>query len=73
MRYCERVEFFGKKMLLLERMEVRWKSDNEDEGVQYTFQDYVIKGCTSQDVIQVSSIIQLAVRILVKDMTVLIK
>ena len=41
-----------------------WKSDNTDEGFHYTFQDCIIKGYTFQDVIQVYSIIQLAVRII---------
>ena len=49
-------------MSLLGIMEVRQKSDIEDEGFEYMFQDYVIKGYTSQYVVQVSSIIQLTVR-----------
>ena len=41
-----------------------WKSDNKDESVQYTFQDYVIKGYISQDAIYVFSIIKLVIRII---------
>ena len=44
-----------KRISLLRMVEVRWKRDNV---VQYTFQEYIIKGCIFQDVIQASSIIQ---------------
>ena len=48
-----------KRISLLRMVEVRWKRDNV---VQYTFQDYIIKGCIFQDVIHASSIIQRVVR-----------
>ena len=49
---------------LLGIMEAIWKSNNKDESVQYTFQDYVIKGYISQDTIYLSSIIKLVIRII---------
>ena len=53
-----------KGISLLGIMEAMWKSDNKDESVQYTFQDYVIKGYISQDAIYVFSIIKLVIRII---------
>ena len=41
-------------------MEIRWKVDGEVSGFEYLFVDYVIKGYSGQDHVQVAYIIQLA-------------
>lgn len=58
MRYREgQVEYYGKKgMSLLGMMEVRWKVDGDDSGFEYSFVDYVVKGYTSQDHVQVAAV-----------------
>ena len=48
-------------MSLLGIMEIRWKVDGEVSGYEYSFVDYVMKGYSGQDSLQVSAVIQLAV------------
>ena len=48
-------------MNLLGIMEITWKVDEEVSGFGYPFVDYVIKGYSSQDHVQVAAVIQLAV------------
>ena len=63
MSYCQvQVDYFGKKVIsLLVMMEVRWKVDGKIIGFEYSFVDYVIKGYSGQDHVQVASVIQLSV------------
>ena len=63
MRYCEvQVDYFGETgMTLLGIMEIRWKVDGEVSRFEYSFVSYVVKGCSIQDHVQVSAVIQLAV------------
>ena len=44
-------------MSLLGIMEIRWKVDGEVSGFEYLFVDYVIKGYSGQDHVQVAYII----------------
>ena len=48
-------------MVLLVFMEIRWKVDGEVSGFEYSFFDYVIKGYSGQDCLQVADVIHLAV------------
>jgi hypothetical protein len=67
MKYREgQVEYFGKKgMSLLGTMQVRWVVDiNGDGGFQYAFVDYVVKGYSGQDHIQVCAVIQQMVQLI---------
>ena len=50
-----------KGMGLLGIMEIRRKFDGEVSGFEYSFFDYVIKGYSGQDHVQVSVVTQLAV------------
>ena len=63
MRYREgQVDYYGKKgILFLGFMNISWKSDGEVSGFEYSFIDYLIKGYSGQDNLQVSDVIQLAV------------
>ena len=63
MRYQEvHVDYYGKKcMSLLVNMEIRWKVGGEVSGLKYLFVDYLIKGYSGQDHVQVLAIIQLTV------------
>ena len=63
MTYQEgQVYYFGKRgMSLLGIMEIRWKVGGEFSGFEYLVVDYVIKGYSDQDHVQVVSVIQLAV------------
>ena len=47
-------------MNLLVIMEIRWKVDGGVSGFEYSFADYVIKGYSGQDHLQLSDVIQLA-------------
>ena len=48
-------------MSLLGFMEIRWKVDGEVSGFEYLFVDYVTKGYSGQDHVQVAAVIQQAV------------
>lgn len=57
------VEYYGKQgMSLLGAMHVRWIVEDDDDGFQYTFTDYFIKGYSAQDNVQVCGCIQTMVR-----------
>ena len=57
-----KVDCYGKKgMSLLVFMERRWKVDGEVSGFEYSFVDFVIKGCSGQDHVQVIAVTQVAV------------
>ena len=60
MMHCEgQVDYFGKKcMSLLGMMEVRRKVDGKISGFKYSFVDYIIKGKSGQDHVQVVAVIQ---------------
>ena len=45
-------------MSLLGIMEIRWRVDGEVSGFEYSFVDYVIKGHSVQDLVQVAAAIQ---------------
>ena len=42
-------------------MEIRWKVDGEVSGFEFSFVDYVIKGYSIQDHVQVTDVIKFAV------------
>ena len=48
-------------MSLLGIMEIRWKVDGEVSGFEYSYVDYVNKGYSVQDYVQVVAIIQLSI------------
>ena len=48
-------------MSLLGMIEIRWKVDGEVSGFEYSFVDYIIKGSSSQDNVQVETVVQLSV------------
>ena len=48
-------------MNLLGIVEIRWRVDGEVSVSEYSFVDYVIKGYSNQDHVQVAAVIQLAV------------
>ena len=48
-------------MSFLGFLEVRWKVDGEVSGFEYSFVDYVIKGYSGQDNVQVAAVTQLSV------------
>ena len=57
-----KVEYFGKKgMSLLVIIEISCKFDGEVIGFEYSFVDYIIKGYSGQDHVQVADVIQLSV------------
>ena len=66
MKYREsQAEYYGKKrMNLLVIMLIRWIICDNESGVDYSFHDYIVKGYTSQDQVQVRAIIQLVSRII---------
>ena len=51
-------------MSLLGMMMTRWKIGDNEAGYEYSFHDYVVKGYTSHNHVQVGFIIQLAFRII---------
>ena len=51
-------------MHLLGMMMIRWKIADNEAGYEYSFHDYIVKGYTSQDHVQVGTVIQLASRII---------
>ena len=63
MRYQEgQVDYYGKiGMSLLVFMEINWKVDGDVSGFEYSFVDYVIKGYSDQDHVQVAFLIRSAV------------
>ena len=48
-------------MSLLVIVEIRWKVDQEVSEFEYSFVDNVIKGCSIQDIVQVTYVMNLAV------------
>ena len=62
-KYWEgKVDCYGKKgMSLLVFMERRWKVDGEVSGFEYSSVDFLIKGCSGQDHVQVIAVTQVAV------------
>ena len=48
-------------MILLAILEMRWKVDGEVSGFEYSFVDYLIKGHSGQNHVQVEAVIQLDV------------
>ena len=51
-------------MGLLRIIMTRWKIRDNEAGYEYSFHDYVVKGHTSQNHIQIGAIIQLVSRII---------
>ena len=59
------VKYYGKKgMRLLGMMMIRWKIGNNEAGCENSLNNYVVKGYTSQNKIQVGAIIRLPLRII---------
>ena len=57
-----KVNYYGKKgMSLLGIMEIRWEVNGEVSGFEYLFVDYVVKGYSGPDHVQVSTLIQVSV------------
>ena len=55
MKYREsQIEYYGKKgMSFIGMIMIRWKIADDEMGYEYSFCDYVVKGYTSQDHVQV--------------------
>ena len=55
MKYREsQIEYYGKKgMSFIGMIMIRWKIADDEMGYEYSFRDYVVKGYTSQDHVQV--------------------